>query len=91
MGHYDYFTSAVRPTESAQHLLVRLSAECVVCIADDLVSFTQTQTKFAEWAGLNKAQVHPLFRTSNKDRFSFFFQGVTAAKNLEQNKPDKTI
>lgn len=46
--------------------------------------------KFAEQAGLNKAQVLPLFRTSDKDRFSFIFQGVIIAENLEQNKLDRT-
>lgn len=45
--------------------------------------------KFAEQAGLNKAQVLPLFRTSDKDRFSFIFQVITA-ENLEQNKLDRT-
>lgn len=90
MRHCDYFRSAVRAIESAQHLFTRPNMECAACRVDDSVSLNQIQMQFAERAGLNKAQVLPLFRTSDEGRLSFIFQGVITAKDLGQNKLDTT-
>lgn len=80
-----YFTSVVRPTESAQHLFARLRVECVVCTADYLIFFSnQTQMKFAEWAELNKTQVHLLFRKKKVTRadFTSFFKVLLQKKKI---------
>lgn len=76
-----YFTSAVRPGESAQSLFARRRVECAVCPAAYLIFSNQTQNEVAGRAELNKTQVHLLFRKkSDKGRFHFIFQRVIAAE-----------